>query len=77
LDTLSTGPGAGRPLLEHRTGVAKAALVTGGSFATAVGSVLAAAGVWGLGGSTILHALVALCVIASLTMVTAAFMTRR
>ncbi len=77
MDTPSTEPGAVRPPFEHRAAVAKAALVTGGSFATAIGSVLAAAGVWGLGGSSILHALVALCVIASLTMITAAFLTRR
>jgi hypothetical protein len=32
---------------------------------------------WGLGDRTILYALVALCVIAALTMFTAAFMVRR
>jgi len=62
---------------QHRSAVAKAALVAGGSFATAIASILGAAGVWGLGDRTILYALVALCVIAALTMFTAAFMIRR
>jgi hypothetical protein len=58
-------------------GVAKAALVTGGSFATAIGSILGAAGLWALGDRTVLYALVALCVIAAMTMFTAAAMARR
>jgi hypothetical protein len=51
--------------------------VAGGSFATAIATILGAAGMWGLGDQTILYALVALCVVAALTMFTAASMMRK
>lgn len=76
MTTVSRGPQTGQPMPDPRSGVAKAALVTGGSFATAIGTIVGAAGAWGLGDRTILHALVALCVIAALTMFTAARMLR-
>lgn len=76
MDTLTSGQGLGPPP-DHRSGVAKAALLTGGSFATAIGTILGAAGAWGIGDRTVLYALVALCVIAALTMFTAASMMRR
>src|SRR4051794_15721851 len=60
----------------HRAGVAKAMLVAGGSFAGGIGSILGAAGLWGLGASLVLSALGALCVIAALTILTAARMLR-
>ncbi|WP_203837376.1 hypothetical protein [Winogradskya humida] len=47
--------------------------MTGGRFSIAIAGVLGAAGMWGLGDRTVLYALVALCVIAALTMFTAAF----
>ncbi len=75
--TLAT-PGPADPRdKNHQSGVARAALVTGGGFATAIATILGAAGAWGLGDRTILYALVALCVIAALTLFTAAFMVRR
>jgi hypothetical protein len=61
---------------DRRPDVARAALIAGGSFATAISAILGAAGVWGLGDRTILHALIALCVVAALTMFTAAWMIR-
>ncbi|MBL7260753.1 hypothetical protein [Paractinoplanes lichenicola] len=82
MTTLTTRPSGGypdrgEPPADHRSGVARAALVAGGSFTTAIGAILASAGMWGLGDRTILYALVALCVIAALTMFTAAIMMRR
>ncbi|GLY07895.1 MULTISPECIES: hypothetical protein [Actinoplanes] len=52
--------------------VARAVLLAGGSFATAIGSILGAAGVWGLGERVVLQSLVALCVITAVTMTAAA-----
>jgi len=60
-----------------RFGVAGRTLVTGGTFAGLIAGILGAAGAWGLGDRVILYALVALCVLAALTMFTAAFMVRR
>jgi hypothetical protein len=61
---------------EHRAAVAKAALVAGGTFATGISAILGAAGLWGLGDAMVLGALGALCLIAALTMFTAARMVR-
>lgn len=51
-------------------------LVAGGGFAGAISAVLGAAGIWGLGDGMILGALGALCLIAALTLVTAAWLMR-
>jgi len=56
--------------------IAKAALVSGGGFATGITGILGAAGMWGLAGQTVLHALVALCFVAALTMLTTANVVR-
>lgn len=77
MSTVPTEPEAAQPPTDAQSGVAKAAFVAGGSFATAIGTILGAAGAWGLGDRTILYALVTLCVIAALTMFTAASMMRR
>ncbi|MEU8606412.1 hypothetical protein AB0C29_00160 [Actinoplanes sp. NPDC048791] len=57
-------------------GVARATLVAGGGFATAIGTILGVAGAWGYGDRVVLYALVAVCVVAALTMFTAARVAR-
>jgi hypothetical protein len=69
------GQDTGQPSRDHKSGVARAALVAGGTFSTAIAGIIGAAGMWGLGDRTVLYALVSLCVIAALTMFTAAKMT--
>jgi hypothetical protein len=61
---------------EHRSAVARAALVTGGGFATSVGGVLAAASFGAVDNPIALAALAAVCLIAGLTMLTAAVIMR-
>lgn len=66
-----------QPDKDHRFGVAAKTLGAGGGFAALIAGILGAAGAWGLGDRVVLYALVALCVLAALTMFTAAAMTRR
>ena len=54
----------------HR--VATRVLVAGGSFATTISALLGVIGLYGLGDTAIFSSLLALCVIAALTMFTAA-----
>jgi hypothetical protein len=61
---------------EHRSAVARAALVAGGGFATSVGGVLTAVSVGGVDKPIALAALAAVCLIAGLTMLTAAVIVR-
>jgi hypothetical protein len=65
-----------RPTADHRSTVARAALVTGGGFATSVGGVLTAASVGSVDNSVALAALASVCLIAGLTMLTAAIIAR-
>jgi hypothetical protein len=62
--------------VEHRAAVARAALVAGGGFATAVGGVLSAASFGAVANPVALAALAALCLIAGLTMFTSAAIMR-
>jgi len=57
-------------------GDVKATLATGGGFATTVATIFGVAGKYSLGDQATLYALGAVCLIAALTMFTAAFMTR-
>ncbi|MFI6076743.1 hypothetical protein ACIA5C_34920 [Actinoplanes sp. NPDC051343] len=59
-----------------RSIVARAALIAGGTFATAIVEILGATGTRGPGDQAVLCALVALCVTAASTMFTAAFAIR-
>jgi hypothetical protein len=61
---------------DHRSTVARAALVSGGGFATSVGGVLAAVSLGGVDNPVALAALAAVCLIAGLTMLTAAVIVR-
>ncbi|MCO8272954.1 hypothetical protein M1L60_20370 [Actinoplanes sp. TRM 88003] len=61
---------------DHRSVVARAALVTGGGFATSVGGVLTAVSFGGVDKPIALAALAAVCLIAGLTMLTAAVIVR-
>lgn len=76
MPTLPKRDGTSHQDKDHRSGVARATLIAGGGFATAIGTILGAAGVWGLGDRPILYALVALFAISALTMGTAARMLR-
>jgi hypothetical protein len=77
LATVSRAPGAGQGDDDHRPGVARAMLIAGGSFATAISAVLGACGLWGLGDRAMTAGLGALCFIAALTMFTVAWIMRR
>ncbi|MEU8235424.1 hypothetical protein AB0C12_38040 [Actinoplanes sp. NPDC048967] len=61
---------------DQRSAVARAALVAGGGFATSVGGVLTAVSVGGVDEPIALAALAAVCLIAGLTMLTAAVIVR-
>jgi hypothetical protein len=61
---------------DQRSTVARAALVSGGGFATSVGGVLAAVSLGGVDNPVALAALAAVCLIAGLTMLTAAVIVR-
>lgn len=75
--TLATPAPAGQQDKDHRPGVARAAFVAGGGFATAIATILGTAGAAGYGDRVVLYALVALCVVAALTMFTAAVMAHQ
>lgn len=62
--------------VDHRSAVARAALVAGGGFATSVGGVLTAVSFGGVDNPIALAALAAVCLIAGLTMLTAAVIVR-
>jgi len=63
---------------KDRSLVARAALLAGGGFTTAVGAVLSAATYGAVGGPVALAGLSAVCFIAAVTMFTSAYiMTRR
>lgn len=68
---------ASQPDSGARAGVAKAALTAGGGFATTIATLLGVAGFSGLANETVLLALLAVSVIAALTLFTAAFLARR
>lgn len=76
LPTVSSKDRARKDSQDQAPTVAKAALMTGGSFASVIGAILGASGMWGLGNWTVLSALVALCVIVAITMFTAALLMR-
>lgn len=75
--TLARPSEAGQPDDNHRSGVARAMLVAGGSFAGTIGVILGAAGAGGLGNGVILGALGALCLITAVTLFTAAWIMRQ
>ena len=60
----------------QRSTVARAALITGGGFATSVGGVLTTVSFGGVDQPIALAALAAVCLIAGLTMLTAAVIVR-
>ena len=64
------------PDAAHRSSVARAALVAGGGFTTSVGGVLTAASLGAVDNPLALAALAAVCLIAGLTMLTAAVIMR-
>jgi hypothetical protein len=76
MSTVARDPGDQQPDARDR-GPAAAALAAGGTFATAVGGVLLAAGRAGVDNGTTRIAIAAVCFIAALTMFTAAVMHRR
>ena len=55
----------------------RAVLAAGGGFATTVATILGVAGRYALGDVVILYGLAAVCLIAAITMLTAAAVTRR
>jgi hypothetical protein len=60
----------------HRSSVARAALVAGGSFATSIGGLLTAASFGAVDNQIVLAAFAAVCAIAGLTMLTSALIMR-
>jgi hypothetical protein len=62
--------------MEHRSSVARAALIAGGGFATSIGGVLTAASLGAVANPVALAAVAAVCLIAGLTMLTAAAIMR-
>lgn len=77
MSTVPSYEPAEQPVSNQRFGVATKALGAGGGFAALIGGILYAAGASGFGVQVVRDALTTLCVLAALTMFTAAVVAGR
>ncbi|MFI5493521.1 hypothetical protein [Actinoplanes sp. NPDC051859] len=79
-DVANVSPNAASDQAEpdHRPAVVKAALLASGSFATAIGTLLAVAGEWGTPDETVRYAITAIGIITALALgIAAAYVWQR
>ena len=66
--TVTPNEASDQPTHDHRPAVVKGALLAAGSFATAVGTLLAVAGEWGTPDETVRYAITAIGIITAIAL---------